>query len=267
MKTPSGRNSRALRAGTVALPVSGAADGVTVGLRPEHLAFAADGLPGRVVQIEPMGRETLYVVATDFGHLRVLGHGAGEGGAERVAQVGRLFAHVAGEDHRRRPQQRDLRAELPGPARVEERRAHHAEQAGNAPVRVGDRRARSELHSLQTREPVVGGVAAEHACLPGDAQRLVDLQVHPAEEQRTDELRRRFVLPHERRCGHLAGGGIEALEHVLDGALLDEGEGAAHRARVDQCVVVDEERGRSLPGSFAPEGPEHPNVHSRGILA
>ena len=47
-----------------------------IGLRPEHLAFAATGLPGRVAQIEPMGREILYVVETGVGHVRVLEHGS-----------------------------------------------------------------------------------------------------------------------------------------------------------------------------------------------
>jgi inositol-phosphate transport system ATP-binding protein len=61
----------------VALPISGAAPGaIRIGLRPEHLAFAAAGLPGRIAQIEPMGREILYVVETSMGHLRVLEHGS-----------------------------------------------------------------------------------------------------------------------------------------------------------------------------------------------
>jgi hypothetical protein len=49
---------------------------VTIGLRPEHLTFAEAGLPGRITQTEPMGREILYVVETDLGHVRVLEHGA-----------------------------------------------------------------------------------------------------------------------------------------------------------------------------------------------
>jgi inositol-phosphate transport system ATP-binding protein len=67
----------AVRVDGVALPLNGAASGaVKLGLRPEHLAFSATGLRGRVAQIEPMGREILYVVDTDVGHMRVLEHGS-----------------------------------------------------------------------------------------------------------------------------------------------------------------------------------------------
>jgi inositol-phosphate transport system ATP-binding protein len=71
-------------AGSVAFPFEGAPGAVTVGLRPEHLRFTGSGLSGRVVQLEPMGREILYVVDTDAGYLRVLergsiaAHGVGE---------------------------------------------------------------------------------------------------------------------------------------------------------------------------------------------
>jgi hypothetical protein len=61
-------------AGSVAFPFEGAPGAVTVGLRPEHLRFTGSGLSGRVVQLEPMGREILYVVDTDAGYLRVLEH-------------------------------------------------------------------------------------------------------------------------------------------------------------------------------------------------
>jgi inositol-phosphate transport system ATP-binding protein len=74
----------AVRAAHVAFPFNGAPGGVTIGLRPEHLRFANAGLPGRIVQTEPMGREVLYVVETDAGHVRVLQHGS-------------LAAHSAGE--------------------------------------------------------------------------------------------------------------------------------------------------------------------------
>jgi inositol-phosphate transport system ATP-binding protein len=57
-------------------PVSGASGAITIGLRPEHLSFADAGLPGRVAQLEPMGREILYVVETDIGYVRVLGQGS-----------------------------------------------------------------------------------------------------------------------------------------------------------------------------------------------
>jgi inositol-phosphate transport system ATP-binding protein len=66
-----------VRVDGVALPLRGAASGsVKLGLRPEHLAFSKSGLPGRVAQIEPMGREILYVIDTDVGHMRVLEHGS-----------------------------------------------------------------------------------------------------------------------------------------------------------------------------------------------
>jgi inositol-phosphate transport system ATP-binding protein len=62
---------------------------VTIGLRPEHLRFGETGLPGRIAQIEPMGREILYVVETDVGYLRVLEHGSAAahaaGNAVRIA--------------------------------------------------------------------------------------------------------------------------------------------------------------------------------------
>jgi inositol-phosphate transport system ATP-binding protein len=74
----------AVRAGRVAFPFSGVAGGVTIGLRPEHLSFATVGLPGRITQTEPMGREILYVVETDVGQLRILEHGSSA-------------AHAAGE--------------------------------------------------------------------------------------------------------------------------------------------------------------------------
>lgn len=57
-------------------PFEGAPGAVTVGLRPEHLHFADAGLNGRIAQIEPMGREILYVVETDIGYVRVLEHGS-----------------------------------------------------------------------------------------------------------------------------------------------------------------------------------------------
>jgi inositol-phosphate transport system ATP-binding protein len=62
--------------GSVAFPFEGAPGAVTVGLRPEHLRFTPSGLSGRIAQMEPMGREILYVVDTDVGYLRVLEHGS-----------------------------------------------------------------------------------------------------------------------------------------------------------------------------------------------
>ena len=74
----------ALRAGPVIFPFEGATAAVTLGLRPEHLNFADAGLNGRIAQIEPMGREILYVIETDIGYVRVLEHGS-------------LAVHAAGE--------------------------------------------------------------------------------------------------------------------------------------------------------------------------
>jgi inositol-phosphate transport system ATP-binding protein len=66
----------AIKAGATAFPVDGASGGVTVGLRPEHLRLGESGLPGSIAQVEPMGREVLYVVDTDLGHIRVLEQGS-----------------------------------------------------------------------------------------------------------------------------------------------------------------------------------------------
>jgi inositol-phosphate transport system ATP-binding protein len=57
-------------------PVEGASGAVTVGLRPEHLRFGDAGFTGRIAQVEPMGREILYVVETGIGTLRVLEQGS-----------------------------------------------------------------------------------------------------------------------------------------------------------------------------------------------
>ena len=51
---------------------------VTLGIRPEDLHFmAAGGVACRIEQIEPMGRETLYVADSPMGRLRVLESGVG----------------------------------------------------------------------------------------------------------------------------------------------------------------------------------------------
>ena len=76
--------------GPSSFPFQGPPGGVTIGLRPEHLRFAEAGLRGRIAQTEPMGREILYVVETDVGHVRVLEHGSsrgacgGRGGEDRL---------------------------------------------------------------------------------------------------------------------------------------------------------------------------------------
>jgi inositol-phosphate transport system ATP-binding protein len=58
------------------IPVEGASGPLTVGLRPEHLTFTDTGLAGRIAQIEPMGREILYVAETEIGIVRVLEQGS-----------------------------------------------------------------------------------------------------------------------------------------------------------------------------------------------
>ena len=54
-----------------------AAGDVILGVRPEHVRFEDRGLAGRIDHIEPMGRETLYLVETAMGGIRVLDGGAG----------------------------------------------------------------------------------------------------------------------------------------------------------------------------------------------
>lgn len=53
-----------------------ASNGMTLGLRPESISFAQSGLPVRVANIEMMGRETLYLLETAVGPMRVLEAGA-----------------------------------------------------------------------------------------------------------------------------------------------------------------------------------------------
>ena len=66
-----------LRIGDSTFDISDAEPGaVTVGLRPEHLDIRRAGLAGRITQIEPMGREILYVVDTSIGTVRVLEAGS-----------------------------------------------------------------------------------------------------------------------------------------------------------------------------------------------
>ncbi len=50
----------------------GAMGQVTLGIRPENISFAEDGLAGTVAAVEPMGRETLYILRTPIGHFSVL---------------------------------------------------------------------------------------------------------------------------------------------------------------------------------------------------
>ena len=75
------------RVGEVTL-VATAPDGdVVLGVRPENLVLGGDpdqsALTSNVIQIEPMGRETLYVLETPIGTIRAL-----DAGAERRFSVG-----------------------------------------------------------------------------------------------------------------------------------------------------------------------------------
>jgi inositol-phosphate transport system ATP-binding protein len=59
------------------LPCAGEVQGpVVLGIRPEALRFEAGGLEGRIAEVEPMGREILYLVDSELGQLRVLEAGS-----------------------------------------------------------------------------------------------------------------------------------------------------------------------------------------------
>lgn len=74
---PGNIDNGSLRIGDSTFDISDAEPGaVTVGLRPEHLIFGDAGLAGRITQIEPMGREILYVVDTSIGTVRALEAGS-----------------------------------------------------------------------------------------------------------------------------------------------------------------------------------------------
>ncbi len=63
--------------GSTTLGITGdASPSVAIGMRPEHLSFGDRGIPGEIVQLEPMGREILYVCQTPLGLVRVLEAGA-----------------------------------------------------------------------------------------------------------------------------------------------------------------------------------------------
>ncbi len=66
-----------VRINNIALTMNQELNGsISVGIRPEHIQFGDTGLGGKVREVEPMGRETLYLVDTPLGALRVLEHGA-----------------------------------------------------------------------------------------------------------------------------------------------------------------------------------------------
>ena len=59
-------------------------DNVSVGIRPEHFQFSESGLAARIIQVEPMGREILYMLECPFGSVQILelgnvaSHGTGD---------------------------------------------------------------------------------------------------------------------------------------------------------------------------------------------
>jgi inositol-phosphate transport system ATP-binding protein len=54
------------------MSVSGTEGAITLGLRPELVRPAEQGIPARIVTVEPMGRETLYAVETPLGLMHFL---------------------------------------------------------------------------------------------------------------------------------------------------------------------------------------------------
>ena len=67
----------AFKADGIALPVDGEARGdVILGVRPEGVRLGQGPLSAVVGEVEPMGRETLYVLETPLGTLRALEAGA-----------------------------------------------------------------------------------------------------------------------------------------------------------------------------------------------
>ncbi len=70
-------DSEKLRVGEAVAPLVGVGNGpFSIGLRPEHLEFGDSGVPARVIQTEPMGREILYVAESPLGLIRVLESGS-----------------------------------------------------------------------------------------------------------------------------------------------------------------------------------------------
>ncbi len=75
-----------LKVGAAMLPCETmvTAGDVVLGLRPEALSFGDVGFTGRIDEIEPMRRETLYLVDSELGWMRVL-------------EAGSTIHHVIGE--------------------------------------------------------------------------------------------------------------------------------------------------------------------------
>jgi inositol-phosphate transport system ATP-binding protein len=85
----------ALKVSRAALPIEGEADGdVVLGVRPEAVCLGEGPLSGVIEAVEPMGRETLYVLETPLGALRAL-----EAGPQRsFSQSDRLQLGFAASD-------------------------------------------------------------------------------------------------------------------------------------------------------------------------
>jgi inositol-phosphate transport system ATP-binding protein len=74
---PARASNGTLEVASAKLAYAGRAEGpVVVGIRPEALRFETGGLAARIAEIEPMGRETLYLVDSELGQLRVLEAGS-----------------------------------------------------------------------------------------------------------------------------------------------------------------------------------------------
>jgi len=74
---PGRAEAGAFRASRISLPVEGEAGGeVILGVRPEAVRLGEGPLSGVIEAVEPMGRETLYVLDTPVGTLRALEPGA-----------------------------------------------------------------------------------------------------------------------------------------------------------------------------------------------
>jgi multiple sugar transport system ATP-binding protein len=54
---------------------SGSANDMLYGLRPEAVALATDGVPGRIIMVEPTGPETYALIDTALGHVMTRTHG------------------------------------------------------------------------------------------------------------------------------------------------------------------------------------------------
>ena len=86
---------RAFKVSRAALPIEGEAAGdVILGVRPEAVRLGEGPLAGVIEAVEPMGRETLYVLETPLGKLRAL-----EAGSQRsFGQGDRLRLSFADSD-------------------------------------------------------------------------------------------------------------------------------------------------------------------------